>query len=164
VHRESNRGEGRTANAGSGTETDRTPRAIMGVQCPAAFEAIRWVGCRNRVLAAIVCCGRGYALSLEAQSIASRVRALAKQSIGRASSTIASSLTTIWIPRLISSFSLPSSLTSAPDIRLSSSDPPPCNRNCSSTPAVFHGGAEESLRYESNSVLGQRAAGFAFHG
>ena len=30
--------------------------------------------------------------------------------------------------------------------------------------SAFHVGAEESLRYTSDSVLGQRPAGFAFHG
>jgi len=46
----------------------------------------------------------GMHLPFRQQSIASRVRALAKQSNGRASNTIASRLTTIWTPRLISIF------------------------------------------------------------
>lgn len=43
-------------------------------------------------------------LPFKQQSIASRVRTLAKQSNGRTSNTIANKLTMIWTPRLISIF------------------------------------------------------------
>ena len=75
----------------------------MGIQCPAAFAA-RKLAAGTVFLQQSSGFAEGTHLPFRQQSIASRVRALAKQSNGRASNTIASRLTTIWTPRLISIF------------------------------------------------------------
>src|SRR6185437_6508004 len=85
----------RTGNGGSETETDGVPRATMGVQCPAAFEPRKWLAAGTVFLQQSSALAEGTHLPFRQQSIASRVRALAKQSNGWASNTIASRLTTI---------------------------------------------------------------------
>lgn len=80
---------------GSGTDIVAGARANKGVQWPAAFEPTKWFAPGTVFLQQSSALALGAHWPLRQHFIASGVRALAKQSKGRASSTIAKRLTTI---------------------------------------------------------------------
>jgi hypothetical protein len=78
-----------------GTETGAGARANKGAQWPAAFEARKWFVAGTVFLQQSSASALGAHWPLRQHFIASGVRAVAKQSNGRTSNTIASMLTTI---------------------------------------------------------------------
>lgn len=91
-----------TGDGGTGIETDTGLIATVGAQCPAAVDPKKWFTPGTVFLQQSQAFALGAHLPFRQQAIASRVRAVAKQSNGCTSITIAKKVTTIWTPRFIS--------------------------------------------------------------
>lgn len=90
-----------TEIVGSSSRFVAAARATRGVQWPAAFEPIKWFVAGDVFLQQSSAFADGAHWPLRQHFIASGVRAVAKQSKGRARSTMAIRLTTIRRPRFI---------------------------------------------------------------